>query len=160
MTQEQKEFNSLRLMYSKKVKNMVGDPPETFEDFYTMSKAISVANGTSIQEAAKRRLNSISYTPYVERAHSALTSALKTEGMMSRLYRWGGKSSFAATNFNKTKEYRKIKGVGYHSTGTYNMGGVLVTFWYSDDGSEVTFIGFRKDGREEYLQARKGDSLV
>ena len=135
------------------------EPPEDFQTFMKFNQAVSQATSQSLVEAGKRRLRSSSYLPYEEMVHKNLTSVLKEEGMTSRLYRMGGKTSFEYTRWTGKYEEKDIEGKAYKSQGFYMMGDVQVRFWTSVDDSLKQYIEFVGPDGKTHIQARKGEII-
>ena len=153
-------LNDLKMMYNRKVNRLNRAAPESFTAFLEKAKTYSQEAGVSLKEAVRKRLNSITYTSYEERTHKNAIDTLKSEGMYSRLYRMGGKTSFSASSYNDKKLYRKIGNDDYHASGSYMMGTVRVIYWTSDDGSQDQYIEFIPMTGNSWLQKRQGQAYA
>lgn len=150
----------IKAAWSIKVAKSGKPPAETFERFFERASNLAVAQDIGVKESAKKLLSGIQYTSYEQRVHKNVVEILKEEGMYSRLYRMGGRTAFDASAYDDTKKERYIENASFHSSGTYNMGGVEVTIWTADEGSQTQYIEFYnpKTG-VNWIQARKGQAI-
>ena len=84
---------------------------------------------------------------------------LKEEGVVSRIYRMGGKTSMKATSYTERRD--KGEGVlsGYHSNGFYRMGSIIVKFWSSDEDSKVGYIELIPMMGASYIKELRGERV-
>lgn len=146
-----------------------GQPPlETFERFFERASNLAAAQDIGIKLAAKKYLSGLQYTSYEQRVHKNVVDILREEGMYSRLYRMGGRTAFDASTYDGTKREKVIEieietkkfYIPVHSSGTYNMGGVEVTIWTADEGSQTQYIEFyNPETGAQQIQARKGQAI-
>ncbi|MBQ0114043.1 MAG: hypothetical protein KBT03_13015 [Bacteroidales bacterium] len=160
--------NDIKRAYLNKVQTNKKGAPETFDTFYKFVTNISKATGESLKTAAKRRLNSNTYTGVEERMHKNLVDLVKEEGMYGRLYRMGGKTHFNKSGFTKQNLKTKYGGVYYHANGYYTLGGVRTIIWTADEGSLTQYVQFITTAADAiisdyskvgYWQARKGEAI-
>lgn len=109
-----------------------------------------------VKKAITSYLNTKVYKSAAELMHTNLMKKLKEEGVISRIYRMGGKTSMKATSY--TKKYDEGEGVfsGYHSNGFYRLGSIIVKFWSSDENSYVGYIEIIPMQGESYIKEIKG----
>lgn len=111
------------------------------------------------KKAITSYLNTRVYKTEAELLHTNLMKKLKEEGVVSRIYRMGGKTSMKATSYTKRYEERDFNGDGYHSNGYYRMGSILVKFWSSNDNSEVGYIELIPMMGESYVKELRGERV-
>lgn len=108
------------------------------------------------KKAITSYLNTKVYKSTAELMHTNLMKKLKEEGVVSRIYRMGGKTSMKSTSY--TEKYDEGKGVfdGYHSNGFYRLGSIIVKFWSSDENSDVGYIEIVPMQGESYIKEIRG----
>lgn len=137
----------------------------TQEDFKKRINAEAVMkygeNYTTEQakKAITSYLNTKVYKSTAELLHTNLMKKLKAEGVISRIYRMGGKTSMKATSYTERYEEIDLYGDGYHSNGFYRMGSVIVKFWSANDNSEVGYIELIPMMGESYITEIRGERV-
>lgn len=137
----------------------------TKEDFKRRIHAEAVmkyGEGYTTEQAKKAitsYLNTKVYKTTAELLHTNLMKKLKEEGVVSRIYRMGGKTSMRATSYTERRD--KGEGVlsGYHSNGFYRMGSIIVKFWSSDDDSKVGYIELIPMMGASYIKELRGERV-
>ena len=112
-----------------------------------------------VKKAITSYLNTKVYKSTAELMHTNLMKKLKEEGVVSRIYRMGGKTSMEATSY--TKKLDDGEGIleGYHSNGFYRLGSIIVKFWSSDDKSEVGYLEIIPMQGESYIKEIRGTKV-
>lgn len=137
----------------------------TKDDFKRRIHAEAVAKygkNYTVEQAKKAitsYLNTRVYKTTAELLHTNLMKKLKEEGVVSRIYRMGGKTSIGATSYTDRRDKGKGALSGYHSNGFYRMGSVIVKFWSSDSNSEVGFIELIPMMGESYIRELRGSII-
>lgn len=111
------------------------------------------------KKAITSYLNTKVYKSTAELLHTNLMKKLKAEGVISRIYRMGGKTSMKATSYTERYEEIDLYGDGYHSNGFYRMGSVIVKFWSANDNSEVGYIELIPMMGESYITEIRGERV-
>ena len=108
------------------------------------------------KKAITSYLNTKTYKSTAELLHTNLMKKLKAEGVISRIYRMGGKTSMKATSYTERHEEIELYGDGYHSNGFYRLGSIIVKFWSANDNSEVGYIELIPMQGESYIKEIRG----
>lgn len=111
------------------------------------------------KKAITSYLNTRTFKSEAELLHSNLMKKLKEEGVVSRIYRMGGKTSMKASSYTKRYEERDFNGDEYHSNGYYRMGSILVKFWSSNDNSQVGFLELIPMMGKSYIKSLRGEQI-
>ena len=111
------------------------------------------------KKAITSYINTRVYKTEAELLNTNLMKKLNEEGVVSRIYRMGGKTAMKATSY--TKRYDKGDGnlEGYHSNGFYRMGSIIVKFWSSDDDSKVGYIELIPMMGKSYIKELRGERV-
>lgn len=159
----QKNFNLKKKAFWK-AESEEGVEKTTLNRFIDRAVAkarVSVGEGADItRNDLKQAVRSISrtrlYLSKEEIYHQNALSAIKGEtGLLSKIYRWGGKTGFASSSWNgyTNKVEKSINGKVFRSSGFYNFGGVLVQFWTPKEGSDEQIIEMTNESgtKHEYI---------